>query len=336
MLADELDSPAIKYRAGEGIGKEGLAVKVVGGEFVWDVDQEEKVEGEESKEASAKQAAAAGGEADKNNKMNHEEKKEDLDAGNDKVEPTLFDINFQVPKGSIVGIVGSVGAGKSSLLNALVGEMKRTNGTVEFCGRVGYCPQTAWIQNSTLKENILFGQPFDEQKYKDVIYHCCLTRDLEILPGGDLTEIGERGINLSGGQRQRVSLARAVYFDADVILLDDPLSAVDAHVGRFLFENCIMGTLKEKTRILVTHQLHVLPNVSAFLFFFLRCRLSLSHLCGSECLFVMSFCLIFLNLILFSLITSTSSRTVVLSKAVLITNFWPMDKDSESLWQSKF
>ncbi|KAJ3097648.1 hypothetical protein HDU96_000305 [Phlyctochytrium bullatum] len=175
---------------------------------------------------------------------------------------TLRDINISVPRGHLVAIVGVVGSGKSSLLNGMVGEMKRLRGSVEFSGTVGYCPQSAWIQNATLRDNILFGAPMDEAKYAHAIRSCALERDLEVLPGRDDTEIGERGINLSGGQRQRVSLARAVYFDADIVILDDPLSAVDAHVGKYLFENCICGALGGKTRILVTHALHFLPQVN--------------------------------------------------------------------------
>ncbi|KAL2917874.1 hypothetical protein HK105_202747 [Polyrhizophydium stewartii] len=174
---------------------------------------------------------------------------------------TLRNINLAIPRGKLVAVVGSVGSGKSSLLNALVGEMKRVKGSVTFSSRIGYAPQQAWIQNASVKDNILFGQPLDEERYRAVIRDCSLEKDLEILADGDLTQIGERGINLSGGQKQRVNLARMVYFNADIVLLDDPLSAVDAHVGRALFDNCIQGALAGKTRILVTHQLHFLPRV---------------------------------------------------------------------------
>ncbi|KAG0329331.1 hypothetical protein BG000_000100 [Podila horticola] len=173
----------------------------------------------------------------------------------------LKNINLSIPRGQLVAIVGAVGSGKSSLLNALVGEMRKTSGRMEYGGTIGYCPQSAWIQNATVKDNILFGLPLDEDRYHRVIRDCALERDIQILPDGDQTEIGERGINLSGGQKQRVNIARAVYFNADVVLLDDPLSAVDAHVGKYLFKNCIMGALQGKTRVLVTHQLHVLPQV---------------------------------------------------------------------------
>ncbi|CAG8740969.1 9300_t:CDS:10, partial [Gigaspora margarita] len=173
----------------------------------------------------------------------------------------LSNINISIPHGKFVAIIGSVNSGKSSLLTSLIGEMKRINGEVLFGGNVVYCPQTAWIQNATIKDNITFGLPYDEEKYLQVIKDCCLEPDLELLPAGDLTEIGEKGINLSGGQRQRINIARAVYYNADIVLLDDPLSAVDAHVGRYLFTHCIQGALAKKTRLLVTHHLNYLPQV---------------------------------------------------------------------------
>ncbi|XP_062976293.1 ATP-binding cassette sub-family C member 3 [Elgaria multicarinata webbii] len=179
------------------------------------------------------------------------------------LEPALKDINWLVPSGSLVAVVGHVGCGKSSLVSALLGEMEKLSGEVAVKGSVAYVPQIAWIQNATLKDNILFGHPHNEQKYQAVLEACALKQDLEMLPGGDQTEIGEKGINLSGGQRQRVSLARAVFSDADVYLLDDPLSAVDSHVAKHIFDQVIGpgGTLKGKTRILVTHGINFLPQV---------------------------------------------------------------------------
>uniref|UniRef100_A0A7N8XN14 ATP-binding cassette, sub-family C (CFTR/MRP), member 3 n=1 Tax=Mastacembelus armatus TaxID=205130 RepID=A0A7N8XN14_9TELE len=167
------------------------------------------------------------------------------------------------PLGSLLAVVGHVGCGKSSLISALLGEMEKVEGDISVRGSVAYVPQQAWIQNATLRDNILFENPYNEQKYHSVLEACALTFDLEVLPGGDMTEIGEKGINLSGGQRQRVSLARALYSDADVYLLDDPLSAVDAHVSKHIFENLIgpEGLLKGKTRILVTHGISFLPQV---------------------------------------------------------------------------
>uniref|UniRef100_A0A672I2C0 ATP-binding cassette, sub-family C (CFTR/MRP), member 3 n=1 Tax=Salarias fasciatus TaxID=181472 RepID=A0A672I2C0_SALFA len=177
--------------------------------------------------------------------------------------PVLHSINVMVPQGSLLAVVGHVGCGKSSLISALLGEMEKLEGEISIQGSVAYVPQQAWIQNATLRDNILFGKPYDEQKYCCVLDACALTPDLQVLPGGDMTEIGEKGINLSGGQRQRVSLARALYSDADVYLLDDPLSAVDAHVAKHIFDNLIgpEGVLKGKTRILVTHGISFLPQV---------------------------------------------------------------------------
>ncbi|KAJ3120372.1 hypothetical protein HK100_012825, partial [Physocladia obscura] len=177
----------------------------------------------------------------------------------------LKNVQISIPRGKLVAIVGKVGSGKSSLLGAFVGEMSRLSGSIVFRGSVAYCQQASWIQNTTVKENILFGRPFDDARYKHVVRVCSLERDFEILPNGDETEIGERGINLSGGQKQRVQIARAVYYDPDIILLDDPLSAVDAHVGRALFEDCILGELAGKTRVLVTHQLQYLPQVDSII-----------------------------------------------------------------------
>ncbi|KAJ7284355.1 multidrug resistance-associated ABC transporter [Mycena rebaudengoi] len=173
----------------------------------------------------------------------------------------LKDLKFRVPKGGFVAIVGKVGSGKSSILQALIGEMRRTAGTVVFGGTTAYVPQSAWIQNATLRENIVFGQEDDEEKFRQIIRACSLEHDLEMLPNGEATEIGERGINLSGGQKARVSLARAAYSPSDVVLLDDPLSAVDSFVGKAILENCLLsGPLANRTRILVTHALHVLDK----------------------------------------------------------------------------
>ncbi|XP_054570748.1 multidrug resistance-associated protein 1 [Eptesicus fuscus] len=181
--------------------------------------------------------------------------------------PTLNGITFSVPEGSLVAVVGQVGCGKSSLLSALLAEMDKVEGHVAIKGSVAYVPQQAWIQNDSLRENILFGRQLQERYYKSVIEACALLPDLEILPSGDRTEIGEKGVNLSGGQKQRVSLARAVYCDSDVYLFDDPLSAVDAHVGKHIFEHVIgpKGMLKNKTRLLVTHGISYLSQVDVII-----------------------------------------------------------------------
>uniref|UniRef100_A0A671YF42 ATP-binding cassette, sub-family C (CFTR/MRP), member 2 n=1 Tax=Sparus aurata TaxID=8175 RepID=A0A671YF42_SPAAU len=173
------------------------------------------------------------------------------------------DLSLDIKPGRLVAVVGAVGSGKSSLMSALLGEMHCTKGFINIQGSLAFVPQQAWIQNATLRDNILFGSPHEEDRFQDVIKACALGPDLELLPGGDLTEIGEKGINLSGGQKQRVSLARAAYSQADIYLLDDPLSAVDSHVGKHLFDKVIgpNGVLKEKTRILVTHGVSFLPYV---------------------------------------------------------------------------
>lgn len=177
--------------------------------------------------------------------------------------PVLHNVDMEIEEGSLVAVVGSVGAGKSSLCSAILGEMEKQSGRVNVNGNIAYVAQQAWIQNATLEDNILFNNKKDEDRYSSCVRACALQSDLDMLPGGDQTEIGEKGINLSGGQKQRVSLARAVYSDADIYLLDDPLSAVDSHVGKHIFENVIgpEGVLKGKTRILVTHGLTYLPKV---------------------------------------------------------------------------
>ncbi|XP_026210427.1 canalicular multispecific organic anion transporter 1 [Anabas testudineus] len=178
-------------------------------------------------------------------------------------EPLLKNVSLDIKPGRLVAVVGAVGSGKSSLMSALLGEMHSTKGFINIKGSLAFVPQQAWIQNATLRDNILFGSPCEEKRFQQVIQACALAPDLELLPGGVLTEIGEKGINLSGGQKQRVSLARAAYSQSDIYLLDDPLSAVDSHVGKHLFDKVIgpNGLLKDKTRILVTHGVSFLPYV---------------------------------------------------------------------------
>jgi ABC-type multidrug transport system fused ATPase/permease subunit len=170
----------------------------------------------------------------------------------------LHNIKFSIGRNELVAVIGGVGSGKSSLLAALAGDMRSTRGNVTIGASRAFCPQYAWIQNATVRDNILFGKEMDKEWYKQVVDACALRPDFEMLPNGDHTEIGERGITVSGGQKQRLNIARAIYFDADLVLMDDPLSAVDAHVGRHIFDHAIMGLLKDKARILATHQLWVL------------------------------------------------------------------------------
>lgn len=179
----------------------------------------------------------------------------------DSNEKTLKNINFSANRGSLTAIIGQVGSGKTSLLHLILGELPLECGTIKINGKIVYVSQEPWIFASSIRQNILFGQPLNKSRYDKVIKVCQLERDFSLFPHKDQTIIGEKGINLSGGQRARINLARAVYSEADIYLLDDPLSAVDAHVGRHIFEECICKYLKGKTRILVTHQLHYLQNV---------------------------------------------------------------------------
>uniref|UniRef100_A0AAY5F490 Cystic fibrosis transmembrane conductance regulator n=1 Tax=Electrophorus electricus TaxID=8005 RepID=A0AAY5F490_ELEEL len=180
--------------------------------------------------------------------------------------PTLQNVSFTVKAGQLLAVIGPVGAGKSSLLSTILGELPQDNGVVKVKGELTYASQQPWVFPGTIRSNILFGKKLQTQRYEKVLRACALKRDMELLPEGDLTLIGDRGATLSGGQKARVNLARAVYQDADIYLLDDPLSAVDAEVGDFVewlcftcvYCSCICGILKEKPRILVTHQLQYL------------------------------------------------------------------------------
>ena len=179
--------------------------------------------------------------------------------------PTLKQIELNIPKGSFVAFVGIIGSGKTSIFNAFLNEMRVGEGeaypTLMINGSVAYTSQKAWIQNQTIKENIIFGLPFDEQKYLICKKLSCLDDDLKILKHGDETMIGDKGINLSGGQKARLSLARALYADKEIYLFDDILAAVDAHVGRAIFKDCLLRFLQKKTRVLITHALYYLKHV---------------------------------------------------------------------------
>merc|ERR1711937_205193 len=176
------------------------------------------------------------------------------ESGADKVPViTLRNITTTIKPGSLVAVVGSVGSGKSSLLSAILGEMESIGDSKVYVprdeidkgknGYVSYCTQSPWVINDTLKGNILFGREFDQERYDEILRACALLDDIAVLPAGDATEIGERGINLSGGQKARVSLARAMYSDANIYLLDDPLAAVDPQVASHIFTKCIRGRL---------------------------------------------------------------------------------------------
>ncbi|XP_055904385.1 probable multidrug resistance-associated protein lethal(2)03659 [Eupeodes corollae] len=174
----------------------------------------------------------------------------------------LSGCSFQIQENEFLGVVGSIGSGKSSLLNAILGEIDVTAGNLEVHGILSYAPQEPWIFEGSIRDNILFIEKFNEERYKAVIRACSLQRDIDAFPFGDSTIIGERGVSLSGGQKARISLARAIYKKADIYLLDDPLSAVDSYVGKHILEKCILKFLDSKIRILVTHQLRQLKNTS--------------------------------------------------------------------------
>lgn len=198
---------------------------------------------------------------DHNREKEQEFRAEDTLSDETEVEPfQLHNVDLSIGRNELVAVIGGVGSGKSSLLAAIAGDMRKTAGSVTIGATRAFCPQYAWIQNTSVRNNIVFGKPYDRKWYDTVIDACALRPDLEILPNSDLTEIGERGITVSGGQKQRLNIARAIYFDSDIILMDDPLSAVDAHVGRHIFDNAICGLLANKCRILATHQLHVLSR----------------------------------------------------------------------------
>ncbi|KAL7730044.1 hypothetical protein ACLKA6_009331 [Drosophila palustris] len=175
-------------------------------------------------------------------------------------ENTLDNINLQLGRKQLVAVVGPVGAGKSSLIQSILGELPADKGSLTVNGTFSFATQEPWLFTGTVRENILFGLTLDKHRYRTVVKKCALERDFELLPQGDKTIVGERGASLSGGQKARISLARAVYRRADIYLLDDPLSAVDTHVGRELFDQCMKGYLRNELVILVTHQLQFLEQ----------------------------------------------------------------------------
>lgn len=207
----------------------------------------------------------------KNSSFTWDIKQEKSDDGELQVtKRTLKDINLEVNKGELLVVVGKFASGKSSLLQSLIPNMVLMAGedsSVSINGKVAYCNQESWIMNKTIRDNILFYKEMNEEKYSEVLRVCLLESDLDIFPGGDLTEIGERGINLSGGQKARISIARSVYADTDIYLFDDPLAALDQYVGKTLFEQCILKHLKGKTRILVTNNQQYLSHADRILVF---------------------------------------------------------------------
>ncbi|KAG7239593.1 hypothetical protein INR49_028745, partial [Caranx melampygus] len=183
---------------------------------------------------------------------------DDLQKKSSEATPTLRNISFTLDKGKLLGVCGNVGSGKTSLICSLLGQMHLHQGSISVDGSIAYASQQPWIFYGTVQDNILMGEPLDRSRYSRVLSSCNLETDLQILPHGDQTMLGEQGVNLSGGQKQRISLARAIYSNRDIYLLDDPLCAVDAHIGKHIFEECIKKDLQGKSVILVTHQLQYL------------------------------------------------------------------------------
>lgn len=227
------------------------AIEIENASFTWERLPTDEKEGEKNPKKQPKHPDPAG--------LTSPDEKENAETV--PLEPfKLKNVTLEVGRNELLAVIGTVGCGKSSLLSALAGDMRVTDGTVRMSTTRSFCPQYAWIQNATVRNNILFGKEYDESWYEQVIDACALAPDLEILPNGDSTEIGERGITVSGGQKQRLNIARAIYFNAELVLMDDPLSAVDAHVGRHIMDKAICGLLKDRCRILATHQLHVLSR----------------------------------------------------------------------------
>ncbi|KAF9108232.1 hypothetical protein BGX29_002375 [Mortierella sp. GBA35] len=237
------------------------AIEIKDGVFAWETEGPE-VETVKEKKKREKQEAKKQAQLEKEARKAGKPIPEKAVAVEKDYGPTLTNINLSIARGDLTAVVGRVGQGKTSLLNAIIGDMYKRQGSVRVYGRMAYVAQQAWIVNATMRDNILFGNEFDQARYDHVLMASGLLPDIDMLPAGDMTEIGERGINLSGGQKQRVSLARAAYENADVYLFDDPLSAVDAHVDQHLWQHLIgpNGLLKDKTRVLVTHAIHHLEQ----------------------------------------------------------------------------
>ncbi|VEU19787.1 DEKNAAC100140 [Brettanomyces naardenensis] len=235
-----------------------LALKVVDGSFNWQ-SFEETEEEKQWESGTKKKEEESSSESHSTFTAKEEIGKEE------KKFVGLKNIDLEILKGEFVVVTGHIGSGKSSLLQALAGFMHKQSGHI-YCGGSLLLCGYPWVQNATVRENITFGHPFDRQKYSEIVDACCLEDDFRMLPGSDNTQVGERGVTLSGGQKARINLARAVYADSDIILLDDVLSAVDAKVGKKIMDNCILGLLKNKTRILATHQLSLIGEAERMIF----------------------------------------------------------------------
>jgi ABC-type multidrug transport system fused ATPase/permease subunit len=233
-------------------GKEGGGVTITDGNFRWG-QIENVLDGDKTKAVNGSTGVVKWGQVetvldgDKGKANNPTVEADDKD--------TLRHINFSATGPTMVAVVGKVGSGKSTLASAMLGLVSNCGGTVEIGGRTAYVAQQACILNDTVRNNILFGDEYDESRYRKVIEACALGPDIAAFNAGDQTEIGEKGITISGGQRQRISVARAAYSRTEIVIFDDPLSAMDAHVGRIVFEKCLKGWMRDRTRIFFTNQL---------------------------------------------------------------------------------
>lgn len=265
LLAEEESGDDSHYFVSE--KEKGPALEVKDATFIWEQFEEKEEDEEKEKTKKTKMTKYS-----KNSETSQET--ENLENDNRSIElfelnssklTTLPNVNLNIDQGEFVVVTGSIGSGKSSLLSALAGAMTCVAGRVSVNGKLVLCGEL-WVQNLTIRENITFGLPFDQALYDQIIYCCSLQSDLDILPGGDLTEVGEKGITLSGGQKARICLARALYYGGDIVLMDDVLSAVDARVGKHIVEQCCLGFLAGKTRVLATHQLSLVQKADKVIF----------------------------------------------------------------------
>ncbi|KAL7747261.1 hypothetical protein RI367_007314 [Sorochytrium milnesiophthora] len=252
MRSTEIDPNAVTIN--RQASDDPIAASIERGEFTWNGPQQEEEQKQPNKKGSKANAKPV-----KDTTPSNLAVPKDIESSSNF---SLSNINITVQRGELTAVVGRVGQGKTALLHALLGEMIKTDGRVVINGTVAYVAQAAWIINGTVRDNITMGAEFNEKRYQETMAACSLLPDMEVLGNGDLTLIGDKGVNLSGGQKARVSLARAVYANADVYLLDDCLSAVDAHVDKHIFNNVIgkQGMLAGKSVILVTHGVHHLPQ----------------------------------------------------------------------------
>ncbi|KAI8817409.1 P-loop containing nucleoside triphosphate hydrolase protein [Fimicolochytrium jonesii] len=257
LLAASEVAPLTASRASEG---NGIAVKIIDATFRWEEEKDETKKSKKEKKIAKKAAE----EAAKKEKEMDGVKTLEVEAAPTGIPPLFRDLNVSIRHGQLTAVVGSVGSGKSSFLSAIIGRMTKLKGQVDIYGngKIALCEQQPWIQTATVSENITFGNPVDAARLQHVLRACSLEDDMRQLSAGLATEIGEKGINLSGGQKARVALARAIYEeDTEIFLLDDPISALDAHVGQEIFQRCIKEELAGKTRVLITHHLHLMPEV---------------------------------------------------------------------------